>query len=132
MLAGVSVDDVRAGVQLRHNTDEGISYLPDREAAKFLVARGFTYGLMIKGVGNWTDDFTINNLKSVPALLGVKSPTNPKWEHAVVWDAEIQLVRDPLWPAPQPLGNYEVHEWIPIHKIVLMYDESKWPVEAVA
>ncbi len=47
MLTGFTKEEVRAAVELHHDSDDNVSFLPDCETAYFLQRKGFTFGLRL-------------------------------------------------------------------------------------
>lgn len=129
MLTGMTLEEAAAKVRLRHNLDDNVSYLPDRDAAIFLLQHGFSFGLQVQGIKHWDINWSVDGFHTVNALLGVRSQANDAWTHAVVWDAEIQMVRDPWKPEPQRLTDYEIFDWTPIQRMGTALPQLETPCQ---
>lgn len=121
MVANTSIEDVVAKCRIL-KPEDGIRYLPDNEAIKFLASRMLCYGLRIgKFDAKLTSDGDSFNvtvpMNACPAILAVPSPNFPGHNHAVVWDHETRMVFDPLLDEPQPIERYEVLEFVPVSHV---------------
>lgn len=119
MVANCSLEEVCANARILKSED-GVQFLPDNEAIKFLASRMLCYGLRLKPdvrPNEDTEEFTVRVSLDCPAILAVPSPTFPGFNHAVVWDNELRMVRDPLHILPQPLDSYEILEWVPVSHV---------------
>jgi hypothetical protein len=120
MLCKTTLAEVRANAVLRKR--DGIWFLPDHEAIRFLASRYLCYGLRIcpgTALNGAEERFCVNvYLEAAPAILSVRSKNyGPEWNHAVVWCNERRMVLDPLHAEPRPLSDYEVVEWVPISHV---------------
>jgi len=119
MLTGEPLSTVMQEGRLLKSED-GVEFLPDNEAAKFLAGRFLIYGLWLtpqKFDGEETSLQLDLPLDQQPAILSVDSKTFKDSEHAVVWDNKRQVVLDPQSDDPKKLGDYSINCWIPITKI---------------
>jgi hypothetical protein len=117
MVANASLEDVCAKCRIL-TSEDGVRFLPDNEAMKFLAGRMLCYGLRMKPLVRLTDevtDFTVNvDILQSPAILTVPSQNFPGFNHAVVWDNESRKILDPLHDEPRSVGDYEILEWCPV------------------
>lgn len=119
MVANTSIEDVLANARIL-KPEDGIRYMPDNEAIKFLAGRMLCYGLRIKPgekISSAIETFTVTVPLECPAILAVASENFPGHDHAVVWDSERRMVLDPLHDDPQPIERYKVLEWVPVSHI---------------
>lgn len=126
MLTNTSLDDVLTKARILKATDlGGMEYLPTNEAIIYLARHMLCYGI-VGGPIEFTKETKIVSFGislEQNALLGVPSPNYEGEQHAVVWDASIQMIRDPLKAEPQSLLDYKVLEWAPIVEIPNMSAE---------
>jgi len=119
MVANCSLEEVVEKTRILKSQD-GVRFLPDNEAIKFLASRMLCYGLRLapgSEVNEDTPDFTVTVTTDCPAILGVLSENFPGFNHAVVWDNQRRKILDPLHDEPQPLSRYTVVEWVPISHV---------------
>ena len=122
MIADVTLHEVISSCRLILAEDESGNYFLDNfESARFLWRKGYQFGC----VGHFPDGVTLEGSESLTfeeiqqhhAIVGVTSKTYAHGEHAVVWDAELKMIRDPAEDQPQKLTEYNVTEWIPCPKV---------------
>lgn len=120
MVANCTIEEVVEKTRILKSQD-GVRFLPDNEAIKFLASRFLCYGLRLApnsdNLDEDTSDFTVTVTTDCPAILAVPSENFPGFNHAVVWDNEQRKILDPLYDEPQPLSRYKVLEWVPISHV---------------
>lgn len=99
-------------------TENGLPYLSDWEAAKFLLSRGWHMGcwpMWSKGILTVPDcEIGLSGLEKHPSILAVQSEFIAGSVHAVVWDKVRRKVLDPHYDKPQSVERYHILEWIPV------------------
>lgn len=119
MIVGDSLENVVNSTRILKSED-GVRFLPDNEAIKFLASRMLCYGLRLAPGTEVTkdiDSFNVTVSLDIPAILAVKSKNFEGFNHAVVWDNQRRMILDPLHDDPQELSRYEVIEWVPISHV---------------
>jgi len=116
--AHTSLEDVMKNCRIL-KPEDGLRYLPNNEATKFLAGRMLCHGLMLKPPKNFAEidvlQITKTDLLSWKAILSVPSKKFECGQHAVAWCPITQKVFDPLLDKPQDLSQYpEVIDWTPI------------------
>lgn len=110
---------VLASVHLDVSGKLPMPYVPMREAVRFLLEHGYTYGNPFAFETDMVVEPGTNEIVGSPvpisrkcnALLTVRSKKNPGYSHMVVWDYERRKVLDPQCDQPRDLSEYQVIEW---------------------
>ena len=113
MVSNSTLDEVMAKARILR-AEDGIRFLPDNEAIKFLAGRFLQYGFTFKPghpFDHAADRFIVEVPINQPAILAVRSKNFVDHDHAVVWDPNRRQILDPLHDEPQPIENYEIIEW---------------------
>jgi len=119
MVANCALEEVLEKARILKSRD-GVRFMPDNEAIKFLASRMLCYGLRLapgSELNEDTPEFTVTVTTDCPAILAVPSENLPGFNHAVVWDNKQRKVLDPLHDEPQDLARYKVIEWVPISHV---------------
>jgi hypothetical protein len=115
MLTDTSLEQVLEECKLRPD-----GCLSTREANLYLARRGYQLGytaLWPKGeTGEADTDIEIKATLAVNALVVVDYNKELDFYHAIAWDAQDRIFRDPHWTAPETTGwdKYRFFQWSPV------------------
>lgn len=119
MVTNCTLEEVVAGCRILTSVD-GVQFLPDNEAARFMATKWRLYGLRLRFEAPKALEADVTHIQTEigiqhwPAILSVASVNFPGFEHAVVWDNVRRVVLDPLKAEPAAIEDYEILEWTPV------------------